>query len=106
MTTSKLLRYLGITRNYRGYQQACLAVGLVKEDPNRLHHIMHEVYYVVAQECSCSPLCVERNIRTIILKSWNCNRSRLCELAGCNLISPPTAAEFIDILSTCDYERK
>lgn len=106
MTTSETLRYLGITRNYRGYQQICIAVRLVNERPERLHHITHEVYDVVAEQCECSPLCIERNIRTIILKAWHCSHTRFCEITGCNLIKPPTAAEFIDILSTCYHERK
>lgn len=106
MTLHRTLHYLGITRNYRGFKQVCIAVELIKEHPERLHNVMQNVYYVVAKECGCSPLCVERNIRTIILKAWNCNYSRLCEIANCNLLSPPTAAEFVDLLSTYIDERK
>ena len=106
MRLHKILHYLGITRNYRGYQQVCMAVELVLERPERLHRIMHDVYFVVAKEYGCSPLCVERNIRTIIIKAWRCNYSRLCEIANCNLLSPPTVAEFVDLLSTYIDERK
>ena len=48
MRLHKILHYLGITRNYRVYQLVCLAVELVLERPERLHRIMHDVYFVVA----------------------------------------------------------
>lgn len=99
MTVNETLHSLGITRNYRGCKQMSIAVELVCENPDRLNHITKDVYCVVANKCGCSALCVERNIRTIILKVWKNHSSRLCDIAGYQLIIPPTVAEFIDIVA-------
>ena len=39
------LRALGITPNYKGYQQAVCAVQLSLEDEQRLTHICKEIYH-------------------------------------------------------------
>lgn len=95
-----VLRPMGITRNYRGYQQVIVAIRLVIEDESRLQSITKEVYSRVAEECNCPVLTVERNIRTLIFRAWSVNREYLCEIAGFPLTAPPSVSEFIDIMAT------
>lgn len=98
MIIHKALHNLGLTWNYRGYWQLYTAVQLVCEEPTRLESIGKEVYAAVAEECGCSVCCVERNIRTLIFKAWNGRRHILCEMANKILYSPPTVAEFVDMI--------
>lgn len=79
--TSDLLRYLGIPRTYNGFDQLVMAVELAVEDENRLLHVTHEVYSVVAQRYGISVQSVLKNIRTIINVCWKGGgRERLVQL--------------------------
>lgn len=94
-----ILRSLGITRNYRGYTYIVYAVELVLENENRLNAITKEVYWEVARRYGCEWSAVERNFRTIVKRAWSVNPERLIEIAGYPLAGPPTASEFIEIIS-------
>ena len=80
------LRALGITPNYKGYQQAVCAVQLSLEDEQRLTHICKEIYHPTAQLFGCCHTSVERNLRTI------------CHRAGYEVTAPPTVSTFLAIL--------
>lgn len=95
-----LLRYLGCTGNYRGYQQTVVACELIEQDENLLLCVTTELYPKVAERFGCSSDSVERNIRTIIKHIWKEHPDRLIEISYCNLKYPPTSAEFLDIIIT------
>ena len=69
------LQALGITPNYKGYQQAVDAMG-----------------------CACSD--IERNLRTLSLRAWRVNPLRMQEIAPYPLSAPPAASQRITILTT------
>ena len=48
----------------------------------------------------CSPIRVERNIRTVIDHAWRNNPEFLSELAGFELTQQPNVTQFLDILVT------
>lgn len=102
VTSSKLeatLHLLGLSEIYRGYPQTLLAVELALEDDARLHNVVKEIYWPVAQVCRCSRSCVERNIRTLSHTAWRENRRMLSIMAGYPLPASPRASEFIAILT-------
>lgn len=92
----ELLRYLGCTANYRGYQQMVMACEMVSHDETLLLCVTRELYPKVAEKYGCNADNVERNIRTIIRHIWNEHPERLIEISRCDLKYPPTAAEFLD----------
>ena len=94
------LRALGVTKKYRGYAQAVLAIELVLEDVSRLLNMTKEVYWRVAELCDCGRSDIERNLRTISHRAWKVNPDRLEEIAGYPLSTSPTASELITILAS------
>ena len=95
-----VLRYLGGTANYRGYQQTVVACQLVQADETLLLCVTRELYPKVAEKFGCNADNVERNIRTLIKHIWNRHPERLSEISHCDLQYPPTSAEFLDYLVT------
>ena len=95
----KTLRPLGAVRNYRGFQRVLYAVELVLENEDRLEAVTKEVYQRVAAHYGCSWKTVERNIRTAINTAWNRNPEYLIKMAGYPLTEPPTASEFLEIVT-------
>ena len=96
----ELLRYLGGTGNYRGYQQTVIACELVIQDETLLLCVTRELYPRVAEMFGCNADNVERNIRTLIKHIWREHSDRLIEISRCDLKYPPTSAEFLDIIVT------
>ena len=99
-TINEVLQQLRIPRRYKGYFQTLAAVRLVLEDEKRLQAVFKEVYWVVADECSCNPNTIERNIRFVVLNVWNNNREYLNKIAGFCLSARPTVSQFIDIIAS------
>lgn len=95
----RTLRSLGITANYRGYRQLCVAISLVVENEDRMLHVAQEVYNPTADTLHCNRKTIERNIRTIIRRIWSIDPSRYLALSGTSISEPPTASEFIDVLA-------
>ncbi|MBQ8894002.1 MAG: sporulation initiation factor Spo0A C-terminal domain-containing protein [Clostridia bacterium] len=98
-TISQTLRALGITANYRGYRQLCVAVKLVVLDEDATISVKKNVYIPTAEILHCNHQTIERNIRTVIDRVWRMNRPYLSEMAGYPLDDPPTATEFIDMIA-------
>lgn len=94
-----ILRELGIGRNYRGYYRTSIAISMALEDEGRLTAVTKEIYCTTAQQTGCQWTAVERNIRTVIQRAWKVNPQRLIQMAGYPLSSPPTASEFIEIVT-------
>lgn len=92
------LHTLGITRNYDGYRLTLAAVQLALEDESRLRFVTRQIYHPVPVICSCPLTHVERNIRTVIFRAWDVNRTFLFEIAGFPLDAPPSVSLFIEML--------
>lgn len=96
----ELLRRLGVTSNYTGYQYTACAVKLCAEEPERLLLVTKWVYPDVAKRHKTNWKSVERNIRTVGSNVWKHNRSGLEELAGRSLPQRPRTAQFLAILTS------
>lgn len=95
-----ILRSLGITKTGKGRTRTAAAIALAFEDEDRMTVIGRDIYQVVGRSHHCEGSAVERNIRTVVRKAWSQRRARLEELAGYDLDGPPTAKEFVEIIST------
>ena len=99
------LRSLCITRTYLGYHIALYLVTLIVENEDRLHAVVQELYVPAAKHFRTTKTAIDRNLRTIVDRAWQCNPERLSELAGYPLSGKPTPAEFLDILATQELRR-
>lgn len=95
----KVIRSLGISRFYRGFQMSVNAVLLVIEDERRLGDVIESIYQQIADENGTNWAAVERNIRTVAHKAWQTNSRLLMDMAGYSLRQQPTVSEFIEIVS-------
>ena len=100
MAIQDILRQLGITRCYKGFNHTAYAIYLATQDENRLAAVTKEIYMETASHFNCKWTAVERNIRTAAERAWKVNRSLLCELAPYPLLCTPSASEFIEILTS------
>lgn len=104
-STADLLRYLGIPRTYRGFDQLAIAVEMAVEDENRLLHVTRQIYDVIAKRYKLSVQSVLKNMRTVINVCWNGGgRDRLIELTRYSGLEAPATDEFIDLLT--DYIKR
>ena len=99
-TIERILRQLGIGANYNGFRITVLAISMIIENQDRLVSVTKEIYQDVAQLTHYSQTAVERNIRTVVSRAWNCNPQKLSQMAGHTLSTAPTASEFLDIVSS------
>ena len=99
MDIHDLLYGLGITANYTGFFQTGSAVQLCMERPERLLLVTKLVYPDVARQYKTNWKAVERNIRTVNGIVWAQNRPFLEKLAGRELLSKPSNAQLLAILS-------
>lgn len=90
---------LGIHRTYKGYHFTVASLRLALENENNLLLFTKTIFPNVAKMYHTTVLCVERNIRTVIMVCWcsNC-RETLINMAPYPLETPPTVGEFLDIL--------
>ena len=100
MAVQDILRLLGITRCYKGFNHTAYAVYLVTQDESRLAAVTKEIYMETASHFNCKWTAVERNIRTAAERAWKVNRPLLCEMAPYPLPCTPSASEFIEILAS------
>ena len=104
MTTIELeirdiLIRLGVTANYKGYNNITSALILCADNPSLLQAVTKWLYPEVAKRCSTTWTAVERNIRTAIAVSWRCSPDYLERLARRPITKKPTGAQFLSILS-------
>lgn len=90
---------MGITRRYKGYEHACFCILHAMEDEGCLKSAKKNIYTAAAEHFGCKWNLIERNIRTISSRSWKARPDLLCKMAGRELTSEPTAAEFVDIVT-------
>ena len=94
-----LLRRLGISENYKGFQYAAYAAALCALQRDRLLLVTKLLYPDIAKRFDTSWSCVERNLRTVINVAWNRNPLLLANLAQCTLEAKPPCAQFIAALT-------
>lgn len=99
MDVYDLLYHLGVTANYTGFCQTALAVRLCMVQPERLLLVTKWVYPDVARQYKTNWRAVERNIRTVNGIVWEQNRLYLEELTGRELMSRPSNAQLLAVLS-------
>ena len=80
------LRALGITRRCRCYGRIVMAIQLAVDQEDSLEAVTKEIYWEVGSRC------------------WRTIPELLREMAGYPLDGPPTASEFLEILSN-DVQR-
>ena len=95
---------LNIRKRYAGHKLIKCVVLLVIENEDRLRHVIRDVYEPTALRTSFKTKQVERTIRPMIFKAWDTNRVQLNEIAGTELMTPPTVSEFIEYLA--DYVKE
>ena len=66
-----LLHRLGVSSKYHGFRFLTKALLIMLEDESYMDKTMKYLYECLAREFSCSPINVERNIRTCIDRSWS-----------------------------------
>lgn len=99
MELSMLLFHLGITPNYKAYNQIITAISLTLKNADILLCMTKQLYPAIAQQHRTSWRAVERNIRLTSERAWRCNPVLLTQLAGHPLTAPPTTSQFIAILT-------
>ncbi len=97
---------LGISRPSKGYFAIIPAVRLAMERPAGLSCISKDIYVDVAILQKTSPLCVERNIRTLTKQIWTRgNHEYLNKVFKMQVIKKPTNKELIAALAEYVSER-
>ncbi len=94
-----LLRELGASGRYKGFDLTVYAVQLLLESPRRVHEIVR-VCWEAADALQVGRDTVERDIRTIIRVIWeNPDHTLLDRVAGRTLRRRPKVSEFLDMLA-------
>ena len=72
-----LIRRLGISKKYKGYQYLADAVILVMEMEEGPVKVTKDIYPVLARRYHVTPEAIEQNIRTVVGQCWGRNRSMI-----------------------------
>lgn len=95
----EMLRTLGGSRRFRGFDMVINALVMVHADSQLLQHIQ-TVYEAVALSVNTSWMCVERDIRYLFTNIWDeGDRLALNRIACRTLKQKPPNGEFLDILA-------
>ena len=95
-----LLKQLGVSSLYQGFDYAVSGVMLVLEDRKRLTYITKGLYLDVARRHNTTWKCVERDIRTVVDVIWdNADVEILTEFCGGRLEARPKNRRFFEIFS-------
>ena len=96
----KVLRTLGANGAYMGYYYMVYALTRVVEDRMLLTYISKGLYVETARKFQTTPVCVERNMRTVVQLIWDYgDKEMLEEMAEKKLDKRPGNGEFLDIVS-------
>ena len=98
MSDRKLLVHLGITPNYKGFYLLLSALELLRSQPKAILSVTKQLYPAIADMYNLSWKTVERDLRTIVSRAWDCNVDMLRKVAGFPIICCPTVAQFLAIL--------
>ncbi len=99
------LKQLGVTKNYKGYNQLKEVLILATEDDTRLFSAVKNIFKPLAESHGCTYHSFVKNISTISRKIWAENNEKLCEMAKYELQNEPTVCELIAIL-VADIQRE
>ena len=94
-----LLLRLGARPNYVGFHYAEYGIRLALEDENRLQAVTKELYLEIARHYPVSWSTVEYNLRTMINKIWNKNRTHLKIELRYPFPRKPTVGEFLAVVT-------
>lgn len=95
----RLIRQLGATGNYKGFQYLLHGITLSIDNPGLLTYIYKGLYVDVAKDFRTTVGCVERDLRTIKCIMWQYgDKELLRKIFGDAALNPKPVsnAEFID----------
>jgi hypothetical protein len=95
----EVLRPLGITRKYIGFEQLAQAIEIIANDRNAISSMQKNVFCPLGEKYYCDWKSIERNVRTLVNRAWKINPKYLEEIAGYPLNKQPTAVDFVDIVA-------
>lgn len=96
-----VLRSLSLTGTYKGFYLINDGVAAIAKDENAIFTRSKGLYIDLAKKHNTSVKCVEKNIRTAITIIWDRGDHELLNaIAGYIVITKPTVAEMLDILSS------
>ena len=97
-----ILRRLGITKSYSGYDYILYGLSLIEQDELCLSSITKVLYIDIAKKFQTSHSCVERNIRKVVEVIWKNNpenKELIQQIFGSkHVVHKPTNREFLDLL--------
>lgn len=95
LKAEEVLRKLGITANYIGYQYLIEGICLGLEDEKRLQGITKTIYLELALKYHSSIGSVERNMRTVINAIWRKKPELFKEVIKYPFDSKPSVSQMI-----------
>ena len=99
VAAERLLRTLGGSKRFRGFDMVLDAVVMAYADAQLLQHV-HTLYEAVALSTGRSWMCVERDMRYFVNNIWDeGERPELDRIAHRKLKQKPTNGLFLDILT-------
>lgn len=97
---AQILRKLGVNNSYIGFRYITYGITLNIHNPDLIIYISKGLYVEIATKYHTTIGCVERDMRTVIHKIWNCgNRNLLNSIFGYELCQKPRNGEFIDAVT-------
>ena len=97
---AKLLRSMGATGNYRGFDYIVFIIYQTLQNPNQHYWTTKMAYPETAEHFKVTTCSVERSIRTTIGAIWDkYDHSDIDRVAGRRLEEIPTNTEFLDIIA-------
>lgn len=101
-SADQLLRMMGFTARWKGFQYASHMIERVAENPEDIRLITKNLYPQTAEEFGVSAFAVERAVRTMLTQSWNrLNLDIVEKILGCPVHIRPANADFIDMSAEC-----
>lgn len=95
----KLLRKMGATSNYYGFKYIIHGIQLIIDNPEVLTNIYKGLYIDIALHHRTSPLCVERDIRTVKELIWKKSDRNILYTVFNGMNEPPCNSIFLDCLT-------
>ena len=97
MRIENLCRECGFRAHYRGYRQLIDCIQIALDDEERLMYVTG-ICYEVSLKYNVSTSGVERNIRTLIKKSWEEDEGKLLgKVLETKIDQKPTASKLIEM---------
>lgn len=98
MNMDELLQKCCFTENYKGYHALRQCILIAHQDENKLS-AYRKLYLEAAPAVHSNPVCMERNMRTMIKHAWNSGGGEQLRLiAGSSVLDRrPTVSETIEM---------